>query len=340
MRRKSSNAQKLKDTIYRDTKILKIYSHFRSKLPRYKKNNSFLVAISGGPDSMALAAMSFVLKNEEKFKVFFALVDHGIRKNSNKEASNVKLILKKKGINIKILRNKKKIFNNIQKNARDIRYDLLRKFCKLKKIQNLLTAHHEDDQIETFLIRLSRGSGLEGLSSMNYKIKLESSISLIRPLLDIKKSDLIYISRKIFGKILVDPSNKNKKFLRTNIRNLKKILEKKGIETSKIIRSIKNLKSTKDAIDFYVNKSIKKFVSSKGNSTILDMRYFKKEPQEVRFRIINSIVKKRTNSYYPPRSKKVLNLINRFENGKITKCTLGGCIFEKKRELLYVSREI
>ena len=108
MRRKSSNAQKLKDTIYRDTKILKIYSHFRSKLPRYKKNNSFLVAISGGPDSMALAAMSFVLKNEEKFKVFFALVDHGIRKNSNKEASNVKLILKKKGINIKILRNKKK----------------------------------------------------------------------------------------------------------------------------------------------------------------------------------------------------------------------------------------
>ena len=108
MRRKSSNAQKLKDSIYRDTKILKIYSHFRSKLPKYKKNNSFLVAISGGPDSMALAAMSFVLKNEEKYKVFFCISGSRYQKKLNKEASNVKSILKKKGINIKILRNKKK----------------------------------------------------------------------------------------------------------------------------------------------------------------------------------------------------------------------------------------
>ena len=95
----------------------------------------------------------------------------------------------------------------------------------------------------------------------------------------------------------------------------------------------------KEAIDFYVAKSIKKFVKFEKKSTILNLTEFSKEPQEVRFRIINDIVKKRSNSYYPPKSKKVLNLISRFENRNVTKCTLGGCIFERKKSFLYVSKE-
>ena len=66
---------------------------------------------------------------------------------------------------------------------------------------------------------------------------------------------------------------------------------------------------------------------------------FKKEPEEVKFKIINKIVKNRTDSYYPPRSKKVLNLIIGFERRDLKKCTLGGCIFERKNNLLHVSKE-
>ena len=107
----------------------------------------------------------------------------------------------------------------------------------------------------------------------------------------------------------------------------------------KIIRSIKNISSTKEAIDFYVAKAMKKFVKFERKSTILNLIQFQKEPQEIRFRIINNIVKNRSKSYYPPRSKKVLNLISGFQNKNLRKCTLGGCIFERKKSFLHVSKE-
>ena len=248
--------------------------------------------------------------------------------------------MKNKGIYLKTLINKKKFSKNIQKNARDLRYDLITKFCKKNKIKFVLTAHHKDDQIETFLIRLSRGSGVEGLSSMSTSTNLKHGIKLIRPFLEFKKHELKYVSKKFFKKTINDPSNQNKKFLRTNIRELIKILEKKGIDFNQINRSIKNISSTKDAINFYVNQSLKKFVTFKKKETILNLKMFKKEPQEVKFKIINKIVKERASSYYPPRSHKVLNLIDRFESKNQQKCTLGGCIFEKKKNLLYVSREL
>jgi hypothetical protein len=66
---------------------------------------------------------------------------------------------------------------------------------------------------------------------------------------------------------------------------------------------------------------------------------FRREPEEVKFKIINNIVKNRTSSYYPPRSRKVLSLINRFESNNLKKCTLGGCIFERKKNLIHVTKE-
>ena len=83
--------------------------------------------------------------------------------------------------------NKSKINKNIQSQARKIRYDLLVKFCKKKKIKIILTAHNLEDQVETFFIRLSRGSGLTGLSAMKSSSKLSNNIILSRPLLDTKK---------------------------------------------------------------------------------------------------------------------------------------------------------
>ena len=317
-----------------------IYQKVISVLKKYKKNNRFVVGISGGPDSLALASITNLINKENNYKFYFAIVDHGIRNNSGNEAQKVKKILKSRKINITILKNKIKITNNIQKKAREVRYNLLGNFCKKKNAKSLVVAHHQDDQVETFLIRLSRGSGVEGLSSMKEMTSLNNGIRLIRPLLDFRKSELTRIAKREFGKTINDPSNKNKKFLRTNIRDLKKDLVNKGINIEKITRSIKNLALTKEAIDFYVAKSIKKFVSFQKKTTILNLVKFKKEPQEIRFRIINNIVKKRSNSYYPPRSKKVLNLIDGFQTNRIKKCTLGGCIFERKKSLLYVSKEL
>ena len=149
MKRKNLNAAKLKDAVLKDKKISKIYS----KLNLTTKNTkSFLAAISGGSDSMALALLSKLLKEEKNKKVYFVHVDHAIRKNSSKEALQLKNILKKYQIHLKIIKNKKTIQKNIQKNARDTRYQILCGFCKKNNIKSLVTAHHKDDQIETFLI--------------------------------------------------------------------------------------------------------------------------------------------------------------------------------------------
>ena len=319
---------------------LNICQKVKSILKKYKNNNTFVVAVSGGSDSLALVSIIKNLMQENKYKFFFAIVDHNLRKNSAAEALSVKRLLSKYDINLTILKNKKKIDKNIQKNAREIRYNLLEKFCKKKKAKSLIVAHHQDDQVETFLMRLSRGSGVEGLSSMNEIATLKQGTSLIRPLLDFKKNELISITKHTFNKFFKDPSNTNRKFLRTNIRELKKNLEKKGIGFEKIVRSIKNIASTKEAINFYVERSIKKYITFKGKLTILNLEKFRQEPKEIKFKIVNKIIKKTTNSYYPPRSKKVLNLIDGFQRNRIKKLTLGGCVFERKNRFLFVSKEL
>ena len=162
------------------------YLNFKSNLKNFNQK-SYVVAVSGGPDSLALVALSKMYHKEEKKFFFYVLVDHNIRKNSKSEAIEVKKLLKKHKINLIVLTNKKKFDKNIQSNAREIRYKKLINFCKKKKIKIFLTAHHLEDQVETFFIRLSRGSGLKGLSSMRPITKVDNQVSLLRPLLDTKK---------------------------------------------------------------------------------------------------------------------------------------------------------
>ena len=93
MKRKDLNAVKLKHVFNQDKKISAIYLKLKSILSKYKQNNSFAVAVSGGPDSMALAFLSKLLMDQTKYRIHFVLVDHRLRKNSKKEALKVKNIL-------------------------------------------------------------------------------------------------------------------------------------------------------------------------------------------------------------------------------------------------------
>ncbi len=120
--------------------------------------------------------------------------------------------------------------------------------------------------METFFIRLSRGSGLHGLSSMRPIYKIEDNINLIRPLLDFKKIKLIKISKLIFGRYYKDPTNRNTKYLRTRIRNLQESLETSGINYDQVIKSIRNLSSSRDTLDQYFNKIYKNTVKKTNNS--------------------------------------------------------------------------
>jgi tRNA(Ile)-lysidine synthase len=338
MIKKDLSVLKLKD-LSSNNKTSFIYSNFKSKLEDSVKKNTFLVAVSGGPDSLALSALSYAYSKEKKIKTFFVLVDHGIRSNSSKEAQNVKKLLKKKKINLTILKNNKQIKKNIQSQAREVRYQLLLNFCKKYKIKFIMTGHHRDDQIETFLIRLSRGSGIQGLSSMSKISSLSKTTKLFRPLLNEKKEDLIYLAKYYFGKIFKDPSNTNQKYLRTKVRNLIKKFEKGGIKQDRIIKSIDNLASSRDTLNSHIQKIENNCIVEKNNIIAVNLESLFLENNEIQLKVFSNSIKKISKNYYPPRAKKILNLLNRIRFCQKIKATLGGCLIVRDKQNLIISRE-
>ena len=240
---------------------------------------------------------------------------------------------------MKIISNKKNISKNIQGQARNIRYEKLFNYCKAKKINTLLTAHNLEDQVETFFIRLSRGSGLTGLSAMKSLTKLKNNVKLYRPLLSVKKKFLIKISKIYFGKYFIDPSNINQKYLRTKIRNLQKPLKKSGIEYDQIIKSINNLASSRTTLDLYFNGIFKELIKKSREEILIDLKKFNNLNNELKIRVINQSIKKLKKNYYDPRAKKVVNLIKSLKNKQIRKSTLGGCLFVKKKDHLSLKIE-
>jgi tRNA(Ile)-lysidine synthase len=325
---------------FKDFKDLSdIFLNFKSRLDTLNKKN-YLVAVSGGPDSLALTALAKSYTYFKKIKFHYVLVDHNLRKNSNQEAQKVKNLLKKKQINLKVIINKKKINRNIQAEARIIRYNILLNYCKRNRITTILTAHNLEDQVETFFIRLSRGSGLKGLSAMKPLSKIDRQINLYRPLLDIKKFFLIKISKNVFGKYFRDPSNKNKKFLRTKVRNLKRPLENSGIKYEQIFKSIQNLSLSRVTLDGYLSKIYKELINKKKNKEIsIDFKKYNNLKNDTKIDLINEAVKQLKKNYYDLRSKKVQNLINILNKKGFKKSTLGGCIFFKKGENLCLREE-
>ena len=335
---KKNSSVNLKNGFTKNKDLSNLFSNFKKKLDSLNKKK-YLVAVSGGPDSLALVALTKSYTFFKKTKYYDVLIDHNIRKKSNLEAQKVKKLLKDNGINLKIILNKKKIIRNIQAEARNTRYNLLNRYCKKNKVKIILTAHNLEDQVETFLIRLSRGSGLKGLSSMRPLRKLDSHVSLYRPVLDIKKKFLIKIAKNIFGTYFKDPSNINKKYLRTKVRNLKKPLENSGIKYEQIFRSIQNLSSSKSTLEGFLNNIFKELIIKNKNEVFINYNKYKKLSKETKMALINESIKKLKNNYYDIRSKKVDNLIANIEKREFKKTSLGGCIFFKKGENLCLKVE-
>ena len=238
-------------------KILRIFKKFENSL---NIDNKFAVAVSGGPDSLSLAFLAKCFSITHKLDVKYFIVDHKLRNESSSEAKIVTSILKKIDINCKILTwNGKKPSKNIQVLARNKRYSLLANECQKNNIKYLLLGHHLDDLFENFIIRILRGSGLNGLISLNKNVKYkDNDTEILRPLLDLEKKDLIDLSKKVFDFFVKDPSNKNENFKRIRVRNLLNSLEKEGLNKKKFLLTINNLKDSDKSIKFYVDKNINK----------------------------------------------------------------------------------
>jgi tRNA(Ile)-lysidine synthase len=320
-------------------KISKIFKEFKSSL---KVKENLAVAVSGGPDSLALAYLTKCYSIKNKLNVKYFIVDHKLRAESSLEAKRVKNILKKIDIYCKILRwNGKKPSKNIQAMARNKRYSLLANECKKNDIKYLLLGHHINDLFENFLIRLVRGSGLKGLISFGKDTKyVGQNLNILRPLLDLEKNDLIKISKKVFNFFVEDPSNINEDYKRIRIRNLLKSLEKEGLDKKKFKLTIENLKNSNKSIKFYVNKNLddNSVFFKRKNLYILNNSFFD-QSHEIIFRSLTEIIQKLGKKYYPVRGKSINELIKNISEKSITKVTLGGCFIERINETTLISRE-
>ena len=330
-----------KKTLYylKKKRISRIFNEFSTSL---KVKRNLAVAVSGGPDSLALAYLTkcYALKNNIEVKYF--IVDHKIRKESSLEAKSVKSALKKIGIESKVLIWKgKKPSKNIQAIARNKRYSLLANECKKNDINHLLIGHHLNDLFENFLIRLVRGSGLNGLISFDKNTKYkDKNLNILRPLLDLEKNDLLHISKEVFNFFVDDPSNTNIDYKRTRIRNLIQTLEKEGLDKTKLKLTINNLKDSNKTIKFYVDKNLEKnsvFLTKK-NTYILNNNFFD-QSHEVIFRSLTKIIQNLGKKYYPVRGKSINELIKGIDVKSFSKVTLGGCFIERVNETILISQE-
>ena len=176
------------------------------------------LAVSGGPDSIALLVLA-AAQLPGRFTVL--TVDHGLRGGSDAEAAAVADACAAQGIAHHILPwQGDKPAANLQAAARTARYALMAEWCARNGHRLLLTAHHADDQAETLLMRLGRGSGSGGLAGIRQQRELVPGVTLVRPLLGVRRAALAAIAAASGWPVADDPSNRNPRFARTAARAL------------------------------------------------------------------------------------------------------------------------
>ena len=318
-------------------RINTIYNKFEKSCDIDEK---FLVAVSGGPDSLALAFLAKVFSVKKNIPSKFVIIDHRLRKESRTEANKVKMILKKNFINAEIIAWRgPKPLKNIQSLARKERYKLLLKKCRELNINNILVGHHQDDLIENFFIRIMRGSGLRGLVSLGKKTMIRNK-NLIRPLINQKKDDLTFISQNVFKFFIQDPSNKDEKYQRVRLRNLINKFKKEGLDHTKILKMIKNLKHSDSVIGFYVKENLKHntHFNKEKDKMVINSEFFL-QPYEIIFRSLSNAIKIIGNKYYFVRGKKLDLIIEKIMKNPSIKVTLGGCIIKKVNQTVILTKE-
>lgn len=254
---------------------------FRTDLYRLMGEGKIGLAISGGPDSMALlhlAAAAFPGRIEA------ATVDHGLRSEAAAEAALVARACASLDVQHVVLGVTVAQEASVQAAARRARYEALAGWCRERGLGALTTAHHADDQAETLLMRLARGSGLSGLSGIRERRDL-GGVLLIRPLLGWRRTELAAIVADV--DTVADPSNSDPRHDRTHVRAL---LTAAGgrIDPLRIAASAGHLAAAAAALDWVTDEAIRSRVERSGQGAIAaDLEGL---PREIRRRILARLI--------------------------------------------------
>ena len=257
-----------------------------------------ILAISGGPDSTALLVLAAHWRATLKGgpKLVAVTVDHALRPESAREANAVKRLARTLGVTHRTLRwTGRKPATGLQAAARQVRYRLLATAARQAGAQHVLTAHTLDDQAETVLIRLIRGSGLAGLAAMARVSPLPTSeakqITLVRPLLELPKARLIATLQAARIGFADDLSNRDTRFTRVRIRDLMPMLAQEGLTPARLALLARRLARANAGIERAVDAACSKLSQAIGDGPrVFDAKGFRRLPEEIALRLLGRAV--------------------------------------------------
>jgi tRNA(Ile)-lysidine synthase len=214
------------------------------------------IALSGGADSWALALMA-----QEQGVDFTALtVDHKLRADSTAEAQVVAAECARRGIKHHILTwQHDGIETRLQERARTARYALLFDWCRVNRVQTLLTGHHADDQAETILMRFAHASDVAGLAGLR-PVTARDGITIMRPLLDHTKQQLIDYVVACGVPYVTDVSNANPHFARGRLRASYSALAAEGLTTDTLLKLGRKMHAADEALDWATQQHVLQYV--------------------------------------------------------------------------------
>ncbi len=258
------------------------------------------------------------------------IVDHGLRPEAHADATKVAASARKLGLKAHVLRwTGRKPRSNIEEAARTARYRLLGAWCEAYKVSNLFVGHTADDQAETFLLRLGRGSGVDGLSGMRARAPLPlaefGAIQLIRPLLDVSRSELRAYLKALGAKWIEDPMNQEDRFARVKIRRALSALDAAGLPVSRITQAASHLARAREALDAAAEDFVNRHARLERGRALLDGARLADIPREIALRALVAILRSVGGTFYRPRFERSEALLDAILSGNFAARTLSGC---------------
>jgi tRNA(Ile)-lysidine synthase len=262
-----------------------------------------VLAVSGGPDSTALMTLAARWRGRATSPRLIAVtIDHGLRKESKREAKVVEKLAQKLGIEHRTLAwTGRKPTTGLQEAARLARYRLLAKVANEVDAKYVLTAHTLDDQAETVLFRMARGSGVSGLAGMypSWGMPVEEGIGieLVRPLLTVPKSRLIATLKAARIRYADDPSNRDPRFTRSRLRELMPLLAREGLTAARLALladRVQRVEETLLELMAHTNSRVVAVGRSTDDNpvTILHTNVFSELPHEIAIRVLGWTIRK------------------------------------------------
>jgi tRNA(Ile)-lysidine synthase len=271
-------------------------------------------------------------------------VDHRLREGSDHEAAQVGLWCKALGVPHRTLVReagaaRRGATASPQAAAREARYGLLEGWCRREGVRHLFIAHHGDDQVETFLMRLARGSGLDGLAAMAPKT-CRGSITVCRPLLGFAKTELEATCRVRGQRWIEDPSNRNPASTRVRFRQTRDLLAAEGLTDRRLLATIGHLQRARAALNRDAETLLAECCDWNGwGGAEVRVPALLRVPEEIALRVLSHILSTTAGAHYGPRFQSLERLWRTLQEGGPRGVTLCGCILRRRGDALAVWRE-